>query len=84
MGRLRGISTPSCPKLGYNIAIMRMPYKKIGAVAAALAALVAFADEPEPSGRTSDSAFIFLAPEASFFWHTATNSTMTLPVEFPD
>ena len=63
---------------------MRIPYKKIGVVAAAVAALGAFANVPEPSGCTSDSAFVFLAPEASFFWHTATNSTMTLPVEFPD
>ena len=61
---------------------------RLPVVAAVISASVlAFADAPEaqePSGRTSDSAFVFLAPEASFFWHTATNSTMTLPVEFPD
>ena len=44
----------------------------------ALAALASFADGP-----VSDPACVYLRPEASFFWHTATNSTLTLPVEFP-
>lgn len=35
-------------------------------------------------GLTSDSAFVFLSPETSYFWRTATNNVMTLPVEFPD
>ena len=26
---------------------------------------------------------VYLRPETSSFWHTATNSTMTLPVDFP-
>ena len=28
-------------------------------------------------------ALVYLRPETSSFWHTATNSTMTLPVDFP-
>ena len=35
-------------------------------------------------GLTSDPAFVFLAPETSYFWRTATNNVMTLPVVFPD
>ena len=32
----------------------------------------------------SNRAFVFLRPETSSFWHTATNSTMTVPVDFPE
>ena len=31
----------------------------------------------------SESTFIFLKPEMSSFWNTATNNTMTVPVDFP-
>jgi hypothetical protein len=31
----------------------------------------------------SESTFIFLKPETSSFWNTATNSTMTLPIDYP-
>ena len=31
----------------------------------------------------SDCTFVFLRPENSSFWHTATNSTMSVPVDFP-
>ncbi len=31
----------------------------------------------------SESAFIFLKPETSSFWNTATNNVMTVPVDFP-
>ena len=34
-------------------------------------------------GKKSESAFVFLQPEASSFWCTVTNSTMTIPVYFP-
>lgn len=34
-------------------------------------------------GFKSDAAFVFLQPETSSFWHTATDSTMTLPVYYP-
>ncbi len=31
----------------------------------------------------SESTFVFLKPETSSFWNTATNSTMTLPIDYP-
>ena len=31
----------------------------------------------------SERTFVFLRPETSSFWNTATNSTMTVPVDFP-
>ena len=31
----------------------------------------------------SNNAFVFLRPETSSFWNTATGSTMTVPVDFP-
>ena len=53
-------------------------------VAGAFAALAVFC---APSARAeyvqSDSAFVFTHPERSYFWHTATNSTIALPVVFP-
>ena len=36
------------------------------------------------AGDTSSPAFVFLRPETSSFWHTATNGTISLPVDFPD
>jgi hypothetical protein len=35
------------------------------------------------AGDTSSPVFVFLRPETSSFWHTATNCTMSLPVDFP-
>ena len=35
-------------------------------------------------GDTSAPAFVFLRPETSSFWTTATNSTMALPIDYPD
>lgn len=32
---------------------------------------------------TSDPSFVIIRPETSSFWHTATNSVMTVPVELP-
>ena len=46
--------------------------------AAAFVALSALADSD-----TSNPTLVYLRPETSSFWHTATNSTMTLPVDFP-
>ena len=46
--------------------------------AAAFAALSAAADSDR-----SDPTLVYLRPETSSFWHTATNRTMTLPVDFP-
>lgn len=44
---------------------------------AACAAFSAYASD------RSAPALVYLRPETSSFWHTATNSTMTLPVDFP-
>ena len=33
--------------------------------------------------RTSDETFVYLQPETSSFWRTATNSTVTLTIDFP-
>ena len=35
------------------------------------------------TAATSVGGFIFLNPDTSSYWHTATNATLTLPVEFP-
>ena len=43
-----------------------------------------FGSTARADGLTSDPAFVFLAPETSYFWRTATNSVMSLPVEFPE
>ncbi len=32
---------------------------------------------------TSEPTFVFLRPETSSFWHTATNNVMTLPIDYP-
>lgn len=32
---------------------------------------------------TSEPTFVFLRPETSSFWHTATNSVMTIPIDYP-
>ena len=32
---------------------------------------------------TSEPTFVFLRPETSPFWNTATNNTMTLPIDYP-
>ena len=47
--------------------------------AGVLLSAVAFGSE----GYKSEAAFVFLQPETSSFWHTATNSTMSLPVYYP-
>ena len=31
----------------------------------------------------SERTFVFLRPETSSFWHTATNNTLTLPIDYP-
>jgi len=47
-------------------------------VGASLLALAALGEE-----ITSEPTFVFLRPETSSFWNTATNSTMTLPIDYP-
>ena len=53
---------------------------------AASFAMVNLADENhgEVASGKSEEIFVFLEPERSSFWHTATNSTMTIPVSFPE
>ena len=48
-----------------------------------LAGVLAAVCLPAQAGDTSRPAFVFLRPETSSFWNTATNSMLTLPVEFP-
>ena len=45
--------------------------------AGALSAFSAFAAD------TSEAKFVWVNPESCYLWHTATNSTMTLPVPYP-
>ena len=45
---------------------------------AVLLALCASGEE-----KTSEPTFIFLRPETSSFWNTATNSTMDVPIDYP-
>lgn len=46
--------------------------------AAAMLPLMAVA-----AGNTSDPMFVYVNPKSCYHWHTATNSTMVLPVCFP-
>ena len=57
---------------------MIMTRKVISLVGASLLAMVTLGEEVE-----SNSTLVFLRPETSSFWHTATNSTMTLPIDYP-
>ena len=51
---------------------------------AGLVAVAMFAAVTSAATVSSAPKFVFLDPKTSSFWHTATNSTMTLPVDFPD
>ena len=44
---------------------------------ASLLAVAAFGSD------TSDPTFVFVRPELSSFWNTATNTTLTLPIDYP-
>lgn len=50
---------------------------------AALACAATMSVAARASGDRSNRTFVFLRPETSSFWHTATNSTMSVPVDFP-
>ena len=58
---------------------MKKQHMIIGVTALAMVAVVlpSFADD------RSAPALVYLRTDTSSFWHTATNSTMTLPVDFP-
>ena len=57
---------------------MIMTRKVASLVGASLLAVAAPGEE-----ITSEPTFVFLRPETSSFWNTATNSTMTLPIDYP-
>ena len=57
---------------------MILARKAAGIVGAALTTLAVGATE-----LTSEPTFVFLRPETSSFWHTATNNVMTVPVDYP-
>lgn len=57
---------------------MILARKAAGIVGAAIVSLSVGATEVE-----SEPTFVFLRPETSSFWHTATNNVMTVPVDFP-
>ena len=50
---------------------------------AAVAGIVALAAFTSVAGVSSDPAFVFVNPETCSFWNTVTNSTMTLPIDYP-
>lgn len=54
--------------------------KKVAALAGAAVLTVS-----APAAKlSSEPTFIFLKPETSSFWNTATNSSMTLPIDYPN
>lgn len=57
---------------------MIMTRKVASLVGASLLAVASPGEEIE-----SEPTFVFLRPETSSFWSTATNSTMTLPIDYP-
>ena len=59
--------------------IMIMTRKVASLVGASLLAVASPGEEME-----SEPTFVFLRPETSSFWNTATNSTMTLPIDYPN
>lgn len=65
-----------------EVAILGHGALRLRSVAVCLSALfvstAALAD-----GDTSDPVLVYVRPEMSSFWHTATNRTMILPVDFP-
>ncbi|MBR4614177.1 MAG: hypothetical protein IKO55_01105 [Kiritimatiellae bacterium] len=60
---------------GGNTMIAR---KMAGVVGAAVVSVAVSAAE-----LTSEPTLVFMRPETSSFWNTATNNTMTVPVDFP-
>ena len=50
---------------------------------AALAGAAVLTVSAPAAKLSSEPTFIFLRPETSSFWNTATNSTMTLPIDYP-
>ena len=67
--------TEAISKEGKEMILAR---KAAGIVGAAIVSLSVGATEVE-----SEPTFVFLRPETSSFWHTATNNVMTVPIDFP-
>ena len=55
----------------------------IAAILLACSAILAGTPNIAMGADTSDPAFVFLRPETSFLWCTATNNVMSLPVAYP-
>ena len=72
---LANTETNERQKEGTNMIMAR----KVAALAGAAVLTVS-----APAAKlSSEPTFIFLRPETSSFWNTATNSTMTLPIDYP-
>jgi hypothetical protein len=56
---------------------------KLGKFASLVGAVMLSVESPG-SELTSEETFVFLRPETSSFWNTATNSTMSLPIDYPN
>ena len=74
-------STPTDPETeaisnqGENTMIARKMATLVGAAMVSVAV---------PAAEiTSEPTFVFLKPETSSFWNTATNNTMTVPIDYP-
>lgn len=73
---LANTETNERQKEGTNMIMAR----KVAALAGAAVLTVS-----APAAKlSSEPTFIFLRPETSSFWNTATNSTMTLPIDYPN
>ena len=71
------ISDSTTSKQGEDNMIMA---RKVAALAGAAVLTVS-----APAAKlSSEPTFVFLRPETSSFWNTATNSTMTLPIDYPN
>lgn len=68
--------TEAVSKQGENTMIAR---KMATIVGAAMVSVAVPAEE-----LTSEPTFVFLRPETSSFWNTATNNTMTVPIDYPN
>ena len=73
--KLANTETNERQKEGTNMIMARKVASLVGA------SLLAVATPGEEI--TSEPTFVFLRPETSSFWNTATNSTMTLPIDYP-
>ena len=75
-GRARSMNAPQVENEGGSNMIMA---RKVAALAGAAVLTVS-----APAAKlSSEPTFVFLRPETSSFWNTATNSTMTLPIDYP-